>query len=113
MVYEATTAAGFTFEDIDSNTASTLVMVTTDGSDSCLPHETYCGCFSWDLAALMKDIFHTRVAMSMDQGGSTTMWLRGENPSRDGVVSRSDNKEPEENEGARNIANGLFIELIV
>lgn len=36
----------------------------------------------------------------------------GENPSRNGVVSRSDNKEPAEEEGARPLANGLFIELI-
>ena len=113
LVFEATTAAGLTFEDAAAVDAQTLVMVTTDGSDSCLPHETYCGTFSWDLAALMKDIFSTRVAMSMDQGGSTTMWVRGENPSRNGVVSRSDNKEPEESEGARRIANGLFVEVLV
>lgn len=46
------------------------------------------------------------------QGGSTTMWIDGENPERSGVVSRSDNKQPEETEGARALANGLFIELL-
>jgi hypothetical protein len=96
--------------------------------------------------------------MSMDQGGSTTMWIDGmccyyrarfslqtsndhdiilrvlpcytvswlifcifvyrmyihvgENPDRNGVVSRSDNKQPAEQEGARALANGLFIELL-
>ena len=45
-------------------------------------------------------------------GGSTGMWIKGENPSRNGMVSRSDNKKPEEEEGARRLANGLFIEII-
>jgi hypothetical protein len=36
----------------------------------------------------------------------------GENPSRNGVVSRSDNMKPAEEEGARPLANGLFIELL-
>ena len=40
------------------------------------------------------------------------MWINGENPDRNGVVSRSDNKESVENEGARKVANGLFIELL-
>lgn len=38
--------------------------------------------------------------------------MAGENPERDGVVSRSDNKKPAEEEGARPLANGLFVELL-
>lgn len=114
FVYEAFTAVGLQIKvDPNNNQATisdTLVMVTTDGSDSCLPHETYCGIFSIDLADMMREVFECGVAMSMDQGGSTTMWIDGENPERNGVVSRSDNKE--QSEGARKLANGLFIEVL-
>ena len=61
VVYEATTAVGVDFSK------NTLIMVTTDGSDSCLPNETYCGLFSPDLASLMLDVFECSQAMSMDQ----------------------------------------------
>jgi hypothetical protein len=60
----------------------------------------------------MKDHFQTSFAMSMDQGGSTTMWVKGANPSSNGVVSRSHKTEPVEQDGPRNIANGLFISLV-
>jgi exopolysaccharide biosynthesis protein len=119
VVYEATTAVGLQQDVIDDGTsgkktvAKSLIMVTSDGSDSCLPFETYCGIFSPDLGSLMKDIFNCTQAMSMDQGGSTTMWIAGENPGRDGIVSCSDNKEPCENQGSRALANGLFIEALI
>lgn len=113
FVYEATAAVGLQLSQSSPSTVSAdvLVMVTTDGSDSCLPGETYCGLVSPNLASLMREVFDCGVAMSMDQGGSTTMWIQGENPDRDGVVSRSDNKSP--TEGARSLANGLFLELLV
>lgn len=60
----------------------------------------------------MKEHFSASMAMSMDQGGSTTMWVKGVNPNRDGVVSRSHNTRPVEEDGARNVANALFIELL-
>lgn len=70
VVYEATTAVGLTFVKGLSNS---LVMVTTDGSDSCMPNESYCGLFSPDLASLMKEVFGCSVAMSMDQGNLSTL----------------------------------------
>jgi exopolysaccharide biosynthesis protein len=111
LVYEATASVGF---QIDKNTGlrTSLIMVETDGSDSCKPSDSYCGIIAKDLAMLLQEAFQIDQAMSMDQGGSTTMWIKGENPSKNGVVSRATNTEPAENEGARNIANGLFIELI-
>lgn len=118
VVYEATTAVGLQQSIVGDEAsgkktvAETLIMVTSDGSDGCLPFETYCGIFSPDLGSLMKDIFNCTQAMSMDQGGSTTMWIAGENPARDGIVSCSDNKEPCENQGSRALANGLFIEVL-
>ena len=86
--------------------------MTTDGSDECGPKDDSCGLNSLNLASLMKDKFSCNLAMSMDQGGSTTMWVKGANTDRDGVVSRSHNTEPVEDDGPRNIANGLFIEAI-
>lgn len=111
FVYEATASVGF---KIDKTTGlrTSLIMIETDGSDSCKPNESYCGIFANDLAKLLQEAFQIDQAMSMDQGGSTTMWIKGENPSKNGVISRADNTEPAEDEGARNIANGLFIELI-
>jgi hypothetical protein len=38
------------------------------------------------------------------------MWIKGENPERNGVISRSDNKVPAEQEGSRAIANGVFVQ---
>lgn len=119
LVYEATTAVGLVYTPIEDTsgtnwtdvTSDELVMVTTDGSDSCMPWESYCGLFSPDLASLMREVFGCGVAMSMDQGGSTTMWVRGENDERSGIVSNSDNKEEASGTG-RALANGLFVELL-
>jgi len=111
VVYEATASVGFNI-DPKSGLVTSLVMVETDGSDDCLPNQDWCGIFAKDLASLLKEAFGLEKARSMDQGGSTTMWIKGENPSKNGVISRATNTEPAENEGARNIANGLFIEVI-
>lgn len=114
LVYEATTAVGIIHDTTNPSNiiAKELVMVTTDGSDSCRLTERYCGLEAVNLASLMKEVFLTTQAMSMDQGGSTTMWIAGENPSRNGIVSRSDNKIPEEQEGTgRQLANGLFVKI--
>ena len=92
--------------------ASSMFFLTTDGSDECGPRDIYCGLNSRDLASLMKDQYKANLAMSMDQGGSTTMWVKGVNPSRNGVVSRSHNTEPVEQDGPRNVANGLFLALV-
>ena len=47
--------------------------------------------------------FGAHEAMSMDQGGSTTMFVRGQGET--GIVSNGGG-------GGRNIANGLFIEKL-
>lgn len=60
----------------------------------------------------MLDHFNVAMATSMDQGGSTTMWVQGVNPDRDGVVSRSHNTVPADQDGPRNVANGLFVQVI-
>ena len=115
LVYEAFTAVGLVFEKNTGNgeqpNSKELIMVTTDGSDSCLPNEPYCGIVSPGLGAMMIEIFGASQAISMDQGGSTTMWINGESPERNGVISKSDNKQPDGG-GARKLANGLFIEVV-
>lgn len=78
LVYEATTAVGVQLasEGGGKTVAKSMTLVTTDGSDSCLPNEHYCGLIAPRLASLMSEVFHLSVAMSMDQGGSTTMWIK-------------------------------------
>jgi len=110
VVYEANSAVGLVQR---ANVAEQLIMVTTDGSDSCKLTDTYCGLVSPHLASLMLEVFKCTQAMSMDQGGSTTLWIKNENPTRNGVISRSDNKQPAEQESPRAVANGLFVELLV
>jgi hypothetical protein len=63
LVYEATTAVGLSRYSIDgsakSNTptmGNTIVMVTTDGSDSCMPKDDYCGLVAPNLASLMLEV---------------------------------------------------------
>ena len=116
FVYEATAAVGLVLDKKDDSSgkqplAREMVLITTDGSDACMPNEPYCGLVAPSLASLMQEVFNCGLAMSMDQGGSTTMWIGGENPERNGVVSKSDNKEPDGG-GTRSIANGLFIEIV-
>ena len=38
--------------------------------------------------------------------------MKGANPDRDGVVSRSHNTEPAIEDGPRNVANGLFVQIL-
>jgi len=80
-----------------------MIFVTTDGSDECGRFDTSCGLNSHDLASLLRDHFKVQQAMSMDQGGSTTMYVEGEGV--DNVVSYAGG-------GARQVANALFISLV-
>lgn len=64
------------------------------------------------IAGLIKYQYGAHMALSMDQGGSTTMWIKGERPDRNGVVSRAHNFIPDVEDSPRNVANGLFIEVL-
>ena len=114
--HAANTAVGLYYKTAKPNSptqkADKFILVTTDGSDECGIREKYCGLNTRFLASLMKNHFDVSEAMSMDQGGSTTMWIKGVNPDRNGVVSRSHNTEPVEQDGPRSVANGLFLELL-
>jgi len=102
--HAANTGFGLIFDA--SGKAVKMIMVTTDGSDECGRLDQTCGINAKHLAQLMIDHFAVHQAMSMDQGGSTTMWVKGA-PSMDGdgVVSYAGG-------GARNVANAMFVELV-
>jgi hypothetical protein len=40
------------------------------------------------------------------------MWIKGERPDRNGVVSRSHSAVPDIYDTPRHVANGVFIELV-
>lgn len=54
----------------------------------------------------MKDYVKATTAMEMDQGGSTTLWVKG--ASNDGIVSDSSSKSPPP-VSPRNLYDGLFV----
>jgi hypothetical protein len=63
LVYEATTAVGLSRHSIDGSSVQdtesmghTMIMLTTDGSDSCLPKDDYCGLIAPNLASLMLEV---------------------------------------------------------
>ena len=75
-------------------------LVTTDGFDGCSPFNASCGTNAFTLAYFFKDYLNATSAMGMDQGGSTTMWVKGQGA--DGIVSHAGG-------GTRNINSGLFL----
>lgn len=86
--------------------AATAWLVTFDGSDRCAWYDPRCGTNAFTLAYFLKDHLGATAALGMDQGGSTTMFARGQSgprPDHPGVVSDSGG-EP------RAVFNGLFLE---
>lgn len=79
-----------------------LLLVTIDGHHGCPRKDTTCGIDAEGLAFFMKTYLGVHSAMGMDQGGSTTMWVKGE-PNQ-GIVSNPGS-------GERSIFNGLFIKF--
>lgn len=53
------------------------LFVTTDGRDACPFYDQSCGTNAFTLAYFFRDYLNATSAMAMDQGGSTTMWLKG------------------------------------
>ena len=98
--------------DTETGKATHILLVTTDGSDECGPTDPSCGLNMQTLAGMLKDAYGAHMSLSMDQGGSTTMWIKGERPDRGGVVSRSHSSVPDIDDTPRNVANGVFVELL-
>ena len=84
-----------------------LLLVTADGYDGCGYFDPTCGIGAYPFAAFLADVLQVESAVNMDQGGSTTMWVRGQ--ARDGVVSCSQNKACDGH--PRHIYSGLFVGL--
>jgi hypothetical protein len=99
LEHAANTAVGLR-PSADGSGGVEAVLVTTDGYDGCSPFNATCGTNAFTLAYLMKDFFNATSAMNMDQGGSTTMWVKGQ--ANDGIVSSSGS-------GTRAINSGLFV----
>jgi hypothetical protein len=55
----------------------TALLVTVDGFDGCSGLDATCCTNAFTLAYLMKDFFGVASALGMDQGGSTSMFVRG------------------------------------
>jgi hypothetical protein len=113
LEHAANTALAFIFDESNPSVVTKTLLVTTDGSDECGPFQEGCGLNAKNFASFLKDYLKVSVAMSMDQGGSTTMWVKQQAANgRNGVVSRSHNTAPAENDGPRSVANGVFVQLI-
>ena len=74
--------------------------VTFDGFDGCSFFDPTCGTNAFSMAYFARDFLKATSAMGMDQGGSTTMFVRGQGAN--GIVSHSGG-------GARPVFNGLFV----
>lgn len=81
LEHSANTAVGFSPDN------RLAYLVTTDGWDSCSLLDPTCGTNAYALAYLMRDVLGCGAAMGMDQGGSTTMWVKGQGAG--GIVSYS------------------------
>jgi len=81
-------------------TSIEVVMITIDGYDGCSSFNSTCGTNAFSQGYLLKDYFNCTSGMNMDQGGSTTMWINGQE--NNGIVSFSGG-------GPRAIASGLFL----
>jgi hypothetical protein len=75
-------------------------MVTFDGYDGCSFFDPTCGTNAFSMAYFARDYLKATSAMGCDQGGSTTMFVKGQGTN--GIVSKSGG-------GPRPVFNGLFV----
>lgn len=104
--HAANTAVGLRV-DAASNTAHAY-LVTADGQDGKSVLDPLSGINAHQLADFLVDQLKVTSAMGMDQGGSTTMYVRGHGVN--GIVSCSDTSDP--SAPPRRVFDGLFVELV-
>lgn len=93
--HSSNTAAGLRGRRADGGFAE-LVLVVADGHDGCKASDPTCGISALPMAHFMLEVIGSEDALEFDQGGSSTMWVKGL-----GVVSNPGS-------GERNIYSGLF-----
>jgi hypothetical protein len=54
-----------------------LILVASDGRDSCPRSDPSCGIDAEPMAYFMLDVVQAEQAVELDQGGSTTLWVKG------------------------------------
>lgn len=81
----------------ERGTMSQVVLVASDGRDGCPRSDPTCGIEAEPMAYFMLDHVGAEEAMELDQGGSTTLWVKGK-----GIVNS--NKS-----GPRKIFSGIAI----
>lgn len=57
--------------------STTFVMVASDGHDGCPRSDPTCGVAAEPMAYFLKDFVGASQALQLDQGGSTTLWVKG------------------------------------
>lgn len=72
--HASNTAVGLVGQAGDANS---VVFAVADGHDGCHLKDSTCGITAHRMAYFMKDFVGARQAMEMDQGGSSTMWVKG------------------------------------
>jgi len=102
--HTANSAVGLTASDPSSGVYEQLVLATANGYDGCDRSDPTCGIEAYPMAYFMKDFVKSTIAMEMDQGGSTTLWVKGQE--YNGVVSNT-GKGPVPSPRALN--SGLFV----
>ena len=91
-----------------SGRPSTAWMVTFDGYDGCPFTDTTCGTTAFVMAAFFRDYLGAWDAMSMDQGGSTGMYVKGQG-SRGGAPGMVNRAHKEPDSAPRTIFSGVFV----
>jgi exopolysaccharide biosynthesis protein len=84
-----------------------LFLVTFDGTDNCGITNHSCGINVFPVGTFMLSYLNVTKAMGMDQGGSTTLVVRGQG--KNGVVTCA--SEPNCDGSERPVFNGLFLGL--
>eukprot|EP00048_Salpingoeca_helianthica_P016536 m.232859 g.232859 ORF g.232859 m.232859 type:complete len:321 (+) comp18893_c0_seq1:20-982(+) len=87
---------------------SQALLVTFDGHDGSTLFNPTSGINARQLGDFLVNHLQATTAMGMDQGGSTTMYVRGQGVN--GIVSCSDTTSP--TDAPRRVFDGLFVELL-
>ncbi len=75
-----------------------MVMVASDGHDGCARSDPTCGIEAEPMAYFMLDVVGAEEALELDQGGSSTLWVKGR-----GIVNSN-------RKGPRKIFSGIAVQ---